>query len=131
MQTFLPYSDFEITASVLDYRRLGNQRVEARQIINVLEGKTTAWQHHPIVRMWREHTDALKHYFNIISQEWMHRGYKHSMGFYNLPQTIFFPQWLGREDLHLSHQSNLVRKKPECYREFFPNIPDDLPYIWL
>jgi len=32
MQTFLPYADFKESAQCLDYRRLGKQRVEAKQI---------------------------------------------------------------------------------------------------
>ena len=34
MQTFLPYDNFEESASVLDWKRLGKQRVEAMQIVN-------------------------------------------------------------------------------------------------
>ena len=37
MQTFLPYESFEESAKVLDYRRLGKQRVEGMQIINAIE----------------------------------------------------------------------------------------------
>ena len=40
------------------------------------------------------------------------------------------PDWLGDESLHRSHQSALVRKDPEHYRRFFPDVPDDLPYVW-
>ena len=40
------------------------------------------------------------------------------------------PGWLGDEALHRSHQSALVRKDPEHYRRFFPDVPDDLPYVW-
>ena len=40
------------------------------------------------------------------------------------------PPWLGRRALHRSHQSALVRKDPVHYRPFFPNVPDDLPYVW-
>jgi len=29
MQTFLPYADFKLSTRVLDYKRLGKQRVEA------------------------------------------------------------------------------------------------------
>ena len=36
MQTFLPYPSFEETASILDYRRLGKQRVEGFQILNII-----------------------------------------------------------------------------------------------
>lgn len=38
MQTFLPYPDFSKSASVLDKRRLGKQRVENLQIMQVLLG---------------------------------------------------------------------------------------------
>ena len=34
MQIFLPYKSFKKSAEVLDYQRLGKQRVEALQIIN-------------------------------------------------------------------------------------------------
>ena len=40
MQTFLPYKSFEQSAQVLDWRRLGKQRVEGMQIINAITGKT-------------------------------------------------------------------------------------------
>jgi hypothetical protein len=38
MQTFLPYNDFVKSARVLDYKRLGKQRVEGMQIINAITG---------------------------------------------------------------------------------------------
>ena len=37
MQTFLPYKDFRKSAQVLDYKRLGKQRVEAWQIYQTLK----------------------------------------------------------------------------------------------
>ena len=40
MQTFLPYPSFDASAKVLDYRRLGKQRVEAYQILNTITGKS-------------------------------------------------------------------------------------------
>lgn len=40
------------------------------------------------------------------------------------------PPWLGAPDFHRSHQSALVRKDPAFYREHFPGVPDDLPYVW-
>ena len=38
------------------------------------------------------------------------------------------PWWLGNEDFHRSHQSNLLRKDPVHYAIF--DVPDDLPYLW-
>lgn len=43
---------------------------------------------------------------------------------------IIYPPWWGNEDFHRSHQSNLVRKDPGKYRQVFPSIPNNLPYIW-
>ena len=52
MQTFLPYDTFEESATVLDYRRLGKQRVEGMQIINAIENPNKqGWQNHQIVIM--------------------------------------------------------------------------------
>lgn len=130
MQTFLPYPDFRLSAECLDYRRLGKQRVEAMQIINVLEGRSEGWKNHPAVKMWIGYTDALKCYFNVISEEWIKRGYKHNIGFYEYNGSYSYPYWVGDHVFHLSHQSNLVRKLPEHYRKYFPEVKDDLPYIW-
>ena len=38
--------------------------------------------------------------------------------------------WLGDPAVHRSHQSALVRKDPDHYRPLFPDVPDDLPYVW-
>ncbi len=40
------------------------------------------------------------------------------------------PPWLGDPALHRSHRSALVRKDPAHYRPHFPDVPDDLPYVW-
>ncbi|HSH62169.1 MAG TPA: hypothetical protein VK988_21475 [Acidimicrobiales bacterium] len=40
------------------------------------------------------------------------------------------PAWLFDEALHRSHRSAVVRKDPSVYRLLFPDVPDDLPYVW-
>jgi hypothetical protein len=49
MQTFIPFPNYIRSVQTLDYRRLGKQRVEAMQIINILEGKqvSAGWKNHP------------------------------------------------------------------------------------
>ena len=130
MQTFLPYADFQKTAETLDYRRLGKQRVEAYQILNIITGKThgRGWINHPAVKMWYGYESALQLYLRIIILEWIKRGYKNNM---SIPQENInckFPTWLGNEDFHASHRSNLKRKNSEFYKQFLE--PDNLPYIW-
>ncbi|WP_433989515.1 hypothetical protein SuNHUV7_00560 (plasmid) [Pseudoseohaeicola sp. NH-UV-7] len=130
MQTFLPYPDFTASAQCLDYKRLGKQRVECRQILNALEGRSRGWVNHPATRMWADHIDALKLYYNIVSEEWISRGYRHNIGFYEVGCDVDLPSWLGDGRFHLSHQSNLVRKSPAHYRQHCPDVPNDLPYVW-
>jgi len=132
MQTFLPFEDFQRTAEVLDYRRLGKQRVEAKQILNILTGAVTSkgWTNHPATLAWIGHANGLKHYFNVISTEWVRRGYKHNMGFFDDADEHDMPDWLGMPEFHRAHQSNLIRKNPEFYVPLFPGVPDNLEYIW-
>lgn len=136
MQTFMPYPQYTRSASVLDYRRLGKQRVEAKQILLALDRGTGGWVNHPAVRMWRGHEGSLAIYGLVMCQEWVKRGYKDSLTpwFEEMvsqhAETMRRPQWLLQDGIYISHQSNLVRKDPEYYGPLFPGVPDDLPYLW-
>lgn len=134
MQTFLPYADFSLSAKVLDYRRLGKQRVECKQILLALNKTSGGWVNHPAVKMWRGHENALAWYGAAMCMEWIDRGYKDSLlPFFHERWAVAgpaYPDWLGDEDFHLSHQSNLIRKDAAFYAPVFPGVPDDLPYVW-
>ena len=54
----IPLPDFAQSAAVLDQKRLQNQLNECKVIAKVLYGLTTAWQNHPVVRMWRGYEPA-------------------------------------------------------------------------
>ena len=132
MQTFLPYKDFTASAQALDDKRLGKQRVEAFQIQGVLAGLTKGWKHHPAVLMWEGYEDALALYGQAICLEWKRRGFEDNLyqNFIVGNQEVVYPSWLGNEDFHISHQSNLIRKNPEHYQLQFPTVSSDLPYVW-
>lgn len=135
MQTFLPVPSFEESAKILDYRRLGKQRVEGLMILRIFDGQESKWANHPAVRMWRGHEHWLQSYTLSMCNEWISRGYKDTIVpeilAYNFPVfPLSFPKWIGNEKFHESHQSNLVRKLPGHYRTFFPDVPDNLPYFW-
>ena len=137
MQTFLPSSDFSESALMLDYKRLGKQRVEGMQIINAIEGKPRkdgkpykGWINHPATVMWRPYLNALKHYTNIIIMEWIKRGYNNNMKMYEY-NIIEKPHWLGNEAFHSSHRANLLRKDPEHYSQFEWTENPESPYVWL
>jgi len=128
MQTFLPYPDPYKTAKVLDFKRLGKQRIEAMQIINTLE-HDGGWKYHPAVLMWRGYVPALKIYFNIILREWISRGYESNMIPYNI-ETAKTPPWISDERVHRSHRSRLIQKDPKYYGPLFPDTPNNLNYYW-
>ena len=129
MHTFLPYDDFNMCATVLDYRRLGKQRVECKQILNALENGG-GWRNHPAVKMWAGYEDALKLYGNLMIAEWVLRGYNNNMPYWETSDNIVLPVWLGMPSLHESHRANLVRKDPKYYRDFWPDIEPQEGYYW-
>jgi hypothetical protein len=132
MQTFLPYPDFRKSLECLDNRRLGKQRVEAMQIIHTIERGNRSWSRHPAVLMWKKYVPALRVYHDLAIIIWEQRGFQNNMELLSVRDHFNYenPAWLGNEKFHRSHQSNLVRKLAEHYRKFFPDVPDDLPYVW-
>lgn len=147
MQTFLPYTDFARSAAVLDDRRLGKQRVEALQVIRALTRETYGWKHHPAVRMWEGHVEALGTYGAVVCGEWVARGRADTCAATmtedlaaagvtrlraqaELAAAGLLPPWLGDEAFHRSHRAALVRKDPQRYAALFPDVDPDQPYVW-
>jgi hypothetical protein len=133
MQTFLPYPSILLSINCLDNKRLGKQRVEAFQILKIIEGRATsnAWKNHPAVKMWSGYSEALKLYYNYCIDEWVGRGFKNTMQKYDVDFANFrMPSWWGDEKFHASHRSNLLRKNPEWYSQFSWTESSDLLYVW-
>lgn len=138
MQTFLPISDFRENAMVLDFKRLGKQRVEAAQILANLgvemrktngEPFKPTHKNHPCVKMWRGFEEALKFYYNEIVSEWITRGYKNNMKFLEVCH-FELPPFIGNKGFHDSHKSNLLRKNFEHYSQFNWDVSLELDYVW-
>lgn len=144
MQTFLPVADFTESARLLDNPRLGKQRVECLQVLRALELPDYGWANHPVVTMWRGYTAGLVVYSLAMVRVWRERGFADTtetliaefapdaarMTQEEAGAAGLLPSWVGDEELHLSHRSNLLAKDPEFYRPRFPGDPDDLPYVW-
>ncbi|SEB06810.1 hypothetical protein SAMN04515680_2989 [Leifsonia sp. 21MFCrub1.1] len=140
VQTFLPYPSFARSVRVLDRARMGKQRVEALQVLRAITVPGYGWRHHPVAKMWRGYLPALTKYALESADAWIELGHADTVR----PQVLAFapevdalaqeelelPPWIGDPAFHLSHQSNLVRKDPAFYRPLFPDVPDDLPYVW-
>lgn len=140
MQTFLPYASFADSAGSLDYRRLGKQRVECKQILLAMGRDTGGWRNHPCTVMWRGYQPALCKYAIVICEEWIKRGYKDTLlpFFIGMLDTYEedgypvndIPPWLGYEPFHASHRGNLIRKDHNHYRTLGWTDSADLPYLW-
>jgi hypothetical protein len=148
MQTFLPCRGFTDSARVLDPRRLGKQRVETIQVLRALTVAGYGWRHHPAAAMWAGYEEALVRYGLAVCGVWCDIGNADTCATTlvdDLTRTIGqrsvrtelelaaageLPPWLGAEAFHRSHQAALVRKDPAHYRRYFPDVPDDLPYVW-
>lgn len=145
MQTFLPYPDYSRSAEVLDLQRLGKQIMEAGQILRALTVPEYGWKPHPATKMWAGYEEALYEYSMYMSDEWSaRRGKVHgatsrivkefggadaTIKQYGFAPTINNPWWLNGR-IHITHQSNLLRKDPEHYGQYFKGVPDNLEYFW-
>ena len=164
--TFIVSEDFETTAKALDNKRLGKQRLEARQILDKCEylnihgwdkekykgTKYASYVNQPVLLMWKDHTSALRLYYNAIVKEWMARGFENNMpllahkprlvnGKYKrtivmegapVPK-VEMPPWLTWKPFLWSHMAALLRKNPKYYENSFPELPKNylgLGYVW-
>lgn len=148
MQTFLPYPGFADSAAVLDARRLGKQRVETIQVLRALTVAGYGWRRHPAAAMWAGYEEALVRYGLDVCDRWCEAGRADTCAATlvtdlaggtgltsirtqdELAAADELPPWLGDPALHRSHQSALLRKDPAHYRAHFPDVADDLPYVW-
>jgi hypothetical protein len=134
MQTFLPYANYQQSVHILDMKRLGKQRVETFQIMKVLKKLSE-----PATEKEKVGYEAsLLDYQEETIAEWVDRGYLDTCWVKTLEvfesMNVRYdrqpPPWFGNDDLHESHQSSLVRKAPDYYRPIFPDVPDDIEYVW-
>lgn len=137
----------------MDNPRLGKQRVETLQVMQVLlrlrwdnaasvirAFVPKGWRTHPVVLMWQGYEVSLATYQEAVCAEWTGRGFADTCrdktrGLISVArsqghESTGTPPWLGDAALHRSHQSNLIRKDPQIYVPLFPGVPDDLPYVW-
>jgi hypothetical protein len=144
MQTFMPYADFEQTASVLDNQRLNKQALEGWQILMTNLALDPAgdhrqpkgWVNHPAVKLWKGNESALLNYIGAMVYEWKSRGYKSTiydkaeqtferaveLGLVKDEQPAPLPWWMFDqpllESITASHRLALLCKNYEWYSQF-------------
>lgn len=134
MQVFMPYVDPKTSASVLDTKRLGKQRVEIKYMLEVMYGMWP-YRKHPIIEMWWDYPKYLEQIYYYCVQEWASRGFKNTM-----PDKIRYalsdpctkyepPPWL--RDYTPQYQGLLLYKDFEFYKDKFPGVEpiDKIPYL--
>ena len=121
---------------MLDDKRLGKQRVEALQLLNVLTDPTKkGWRNHPATNMWRGYEHALCEYALACCAEWKSRGFKDTVAdqinarIGGLPNSGR-PHWIGDPAFHAAHRSSLLKKDPEFYGRYQWSEGPDIPYVW-
>ena len=138
MQTFLPHMNIVTAINILDNKRLGKQRVEAIQIASCLLEKETRWKNHPAVLMWKGYEAYLVFFYIFITiSAFASRGFRNEKCLIHYARlsklvsrtNLKRPPWYN-ERFVKAHQSNLVRKNKEYYSKHFPNVKNDLEYIW-
>jgi hypothetical protein len=161
MQTFLPIAttDFSQMAKFLDNKRLNKQALEGWQILLTLleldpvgnPRTPKGWVNHPAVKLWRGHELQLFAYVISMTNEWIDRGFKTTIG-EKAMRTIAtavivaprewtdqLPQWaqdsLKFEAMASSHRKALLSKDYEWYSQFnwaedVGSRPETYEYIW-
>lgn len=143
MQTFLPYSDFNLSAQCLDNKRLNKQILETWQIYQSLTITSYGWKHHPAVKMWKGYESKLLDYGLCVYLEWKERSNKdHKSGLLIYKEFLkvdefAYPYWFGDDKFHSSHRAALLYKDYTWYKQFawnelpaIPNVKGSLPYYW-
>lgn len=142
MQTFLPYSNFAMSAEVLDNRRLNKQITEVFQLINSIN-EGNGWSNHPASKMWRKHVSSLIEYGLICYEEWQFRHDRKERGgvrehlsgervkaMYKDLDRVDYPEWLGDNEFHSSHRAALLFKNLEYYSQFGWYEEPKIEYVW-
>lgn len=153
MITFLPSPSFRESAGLLDNKRLGNQRVEARMILRWLRDpqRYARQQAAGYTAMWRGFERALGLYYNEVCAEFARRGGRNVECTPEDDGWIFreggvaggaagedadasrpppMPPWLGDERLHASHRAALLAKDLQWYGQHGWGEEPRVEYLW-
>ena len=140
VNTFVTSNSVKECASNLDNKRLGKQRVEAKQIIDCLEsGGRKGFANHPATLMWKDNIIGLKYYCNAMITEWKSRKnskgkeFLNTMELYKLDEKLdekeIMPWWFYCKQLQLTHKCSLLRKNPSYYK--FKLSENEEPFMYV
>lgn len=93
------------TFEVLDKRRLNKQKIECKQIMNAIDGISTAWKNHPIVKSYTPYRKWLGVYY------WLIEEYTSSNS--DLLMMLHYNKWLweNRPIFHTEEYFNQMKRR--------------------
>jgi hypothetical protein len=116
MQVFIIGTPLE-TFQTLDKKRLNKQLIECKQILNIYNGNSTAWQNHPIVKSYKPYQKWLTIY------TWMLEEFLNEKS--DLLMLLHYNQWLIKnapsfhtEDYFNQMKRRLYTKNKSFYEAF-------------
>lgn len=145
MNTFILNIDLKISASQLDQKRLGKQRLECADALAMLLGQPSwmsnrqyayiqkKYRNHPAWQMWKGYEPALIEYGLIVCGEWIGRGCKDTFlekiiefgDMLRPPYSMSNPPWLTEEFVS-NHRAIMLGKVHVKYRDvFFTGVPGE------
>jgi len=82
-----------------------------------------------------DYTNALCLYGLTICKEWKRRGYKDTCtekieAHFDKTQPVIYPDFIKDKRIHLSHQSNLIKKNYDYYYNQFKTAEQGVEYFW-
>lgn len=134
----LPHKSFEWSARALTDGHLQENMVMIDRVMSALlvDGYDSEE-----ANIWARYTRALLAYQQATCFEWAQRGGNDY--YWNRTRLVFLdavkdpmaiplilPPWVGYAEMHISHQSYLIRSNPEHYSRQFPGISPNHKIVW-
>lgn len=117
MQIFLPFDDPIKTAECLDFRRLNKQIIECNTILKAIDEKPgTPWRNHPVVRMYGDHTEFIRHYVRVL-ELYRNKVFTNELMAENAMAINSIPKFITGEFCN-QHKRRLYTKDPIHYKYF-------------
>lgn len=149
LTTYVPMADAVEVAEILNNVDIGHVASTVHSLLKEMHAETPCYlRDHPYYKMWVGHAPALAAYGLAMCDEIRKRdrfetrdarevfeaveeGIRQHLEYATAADyTLTYPQWWGDVELHLAHQSELVRRYPGHYMKYFPDIPMTIAPFW-
>jgi len=143
MLVILPYANVTDSLRILCNDDLIDQIRQCEIILQILAEPNTDESKLLVHKMWRGYESAVLWHtiqacqeFDLRAPQWQRRTLavtrrswlRAQKAGWRLPPLM--PRWFGYRLVHMSHQSHLIRHRPDTYARHWPDVPLDMPLLW-